>query len=68
MRVTVKTLMMMMMMMMLMMQNEAVCECSHNTDGDHCGQCLPTFNDVPWAMAVGDNASVCQGLSASWHL
>ncbi|KAJ8300900.1 hypothetical protein KUTeg_022419 [Tegillarca granosa] len=37
-----------------------ICDCKHNTMGDNCEQCLPFFNDKPWARATEREAHECQ--------
>lgn len=46
----------------------AVCrECSHNTTGANCNQCLPLFNDQPWAPATPSSSNECKLCSCNNH-
>jgi laminin gamma 1 len=36
------------------------CVCQHNTDGDDCEKCAPSFNDIPWAPATNTHAHECK--------
>ena len=38
--------------------------CQHNTTGDHCEQCLPLFNDRPFARGLPGIQNGCQ--AAIW--
>lgn len=37
------------------------CNCTHNTAGQDCQQCLPSHNDRPWSPAVEGDARECVG-------
>lgn len=45
----------------------ATCECLHNTDGSNCQQCLPLYNDKPWAAATIENPNICQKCECNNH-
>ena len=37
------------------------CNCTHNTAGQDCQQCLPSHNDQPWSPAVEGDVRECVG-------
>ncbi|KAJ8038680.1 Laminin subunit alpha [Holothuria leucospilota] len=41
-------------------QDESGCNCQHNTMGKFCDECLPLFNNRPWAAAYLENANECE--------
>ena len=46
------------------LQNNDVCECRHNTEGDNCDRCEPLYNSEPWRIATDiDPAHCIRGLS-----
>ena len=38
----------------------AVCDCMHNTTGDHCELCKDFYQDVPWSRHLGDESFDCK--------
>ena len=43
------------------------CVCMHNTAGDQCSQCLPLYNNKPWAEGTVSSANECEMCSCNGH-
>uniref|UniRef100_A0A914C176 Laminin subunit beta-1 n=1 Tax=Acrobeloides nanus TaxID=290746 RepID=A0A914C176_9BILA len=43
------------------------CECTHNTKGLNCEQCMDFFNDLPWRPAFGDQPNECRPCNCNGH-
>lgn len=39
------------------------CECTHNTKGKNCDQCMDFYNDRPWVPARGKETGECKSMS-----
>ena len=46
---------------------DAVCACSHNTAGENCKQCLPLYNDKPWAAGTPSSSNQCERCDCNNH-
>lgn len=47
--------------------SEADCVCSHNAMGSNCEECLPLFNDQPWAPGTVTSANACEMCECNGH-
>lgn len=47
--------------------NDNVCVCSHNTAGQNCEQCLPLYNDKPWAPGTPSSSNQCELCACNNH-
>jgi len=43
------------------------CECSHNTKGNNCEQCLDFYHDMPWNPAKGKQKNECKKCNCNDH-
>lgn len=43
------------------------CQCQHNTWGTNCEQCLPLYNDRPWAPARSGQTNECKKCQCHNH-
>ena len=43
------------------------CQCSHNTAGTNCEQCLPLYNDRPWKPARNGETNECKKCECNNH-
>ena len=43
------------------------CVCQHNTMGPNCEECLPLFNDRPWAAGTVSSANECRKCTCNEH-
>ena len=46
---------------------DSVCVCEHNTAGANCDQCLPLFNNKPWAPGTPTSANPCEICQCNNH-
>lgn len=43
------------------------CQCTHNTKGLNCQECMDFFNDLPWKAAFGKQPNACKQCSCNNH-
>ena len=48
-------------------QAGSTCICQHNTMGTNCEQCLPLFNNKPWAPGTDSSANQCEACECNNH-
>ena len=46
---------------------EAECMCEHSTSGSNCEECLPLFNNKPWAAGTVTSANECDMCTCNNH-
>lgn len=47
--------------------DESLCVCSHSTTGENCEQCLPLYNDKPWAPGTPSSSNQCELCACNNH-
>ena len=47
--------------------SDSTCVCAHNTAGNQCEQCLPLFNNKPWAPGTVTSANPCEMCQCNGH-
>lgn len=46
---------------------DRVCVCQHNTQGEHCEQCQPLYNNSPWQAGTVSHANECSKCQCNNH-